>query len=454
MTRPRKTDRDLTELLHRTTLPIAVFDEQRRIVYANSSLGSWIGVDAPSLLGLKCEYHSHAPAANETPPVENQICPPPQAFHGELVEAYVVCRSGKGLRRRLVQFVPLGDSPLDCVGVVAFFASEDESGDAAERLDIDATSDELHLAVSARLTEFREHRAADSLVGQSAAMQHVAQQVRLAQTGTSRTVVVGPAGTGREHIARLIHYGRAADGTPLTPLSCNLLDKELLETTVTTIVRRHAELRSEDNPNLLLLDVDQLPVDAQGDLAGLLSMPELAFSTISTSACSLISLAREGKYHADLAYALSTLVIELPTLASRRGDIPLLAQHFLEAANIGGSKQLGGFSEKAMDLLVEFPWPGHVEQLREMVAAAHRQADGPLIDAESLPNEIHHFLAIDLPASDERIDLDLFLAEIEAEVLRRALKKSRGNKAAAARMLGISRPRLLRRISQLLPSEA
>lgn len=453
MARPKKTDRDLTELLHRSVSPIAVFDEQRRIVYANASLGRWIGIDAALLLGLKCEYHSQTAAAEESPPVVNQICPPPQVFHGESVEAYVVCNRGGQQRRRCVQFVPLGETPLDCVGVVAFFAMEDESNNASEKHSIDAMPGELHLAVSARLAEFRERRSADSLIGQSGAMQHVAQQVRLAQAGTSRTIVVGPEGTGREHIAQRIHYGRATDGTPLTPLSCNLLDKELLETTVTTMVRRCAELQDQDLPTLLLLDVDQLPADAQGDLARLLSMPELAFSTISTSASSLINLAKEGKYPTDLAYAISLLEIELPPLASRREDIPLLAQHFLEVANVNGSKQLGGFSEEAMDMLVEFSWPGHVEQLRETITAAHHQADGPLVDADALPREVQQFLDIDLPINDEPIDLDQFLAQVEGELLQQALQKSRGNKAAAARMLGISRPRLLRRIAQLLPEK-
>ena len=199
--------------------------------------------------------------------------------------------------------------------------------------------------------------------------------------------------------------------------------------------------------------------DAQQELSGFLHLPKVELHTLATSRTSLQRLAAKGRFRADLAHELSTLTISLPSLAKRREDIPLLAQHFLEQANSAEGRQLSGFQPSAMELLAQLPWNGNLDELAEAIRAACQRATGTRVMLADLPDWVH--LAIDASARQPRdeppIQLDEFLANIEKELLSRALARTRGNKSKAAELLGLTRQRLLRRLAQLgllKPSEA
>jgi DNA-binding NtrC family response regulator len=225
----------------------------------------------------------------------------------------------------------------------------------------------------------------------------------------------------------------------------------LLQATVTAFVNHCAELAAEAPSALLLLDVDLLPADAQGALIGFLDIREFELRTVATARTPPLVLAGRDEFRSDLACALSTLVIEIPALADRTEDIPMLAQLFLEEKNAGGGRQVGGFTSEAMDLLLAYSWPGNVEELKATVDTAHRRTDGPLVTVTDLPERLTLASeAASYPASrDESISMDDFLRDTEVELITRALGRAKGNKAKASRLLGISRARLLRRLSQL-----
>lgn len=172
---------------------------------------------------------------------------------------------------------------------------------------------------------------------------------------------------------------------------------------------------------------------------------------MGTAASPVIELARRGNFREDLASLLSTVVIELPSLAERREDLPLLAQLFLEEHNMAGQRQVGGFSAAALDRLDAYPWPGNLDELAEVVAEAYQRCAGVEIAEADLPDKLR--LAAQAAAVprrvDERIVLDEYLERVERELIRRALVRAKGNKARAARLLGITRPRLYRRMVQL-----
>jgi DNA-binding NtrC family response regulator len=159
----------------------------------------------------------------------------------------------------------------------------------------------------------------------------------------------------------------------------------------------------------------------------------------------------KGKFRRDLAYALGTLTIVLPPLAKRREDIPLLAQHFLEESNTTREHQLSGFAPAAMELLAGLLWPGNIDELAKAVREACQGAAGPQVTLADLPRWVHLAKGAsgNAPRRHEPIQIDTFLAEIEKELMVRALGVARGNKSKAAQLLGISRPRLLRRLAQL-----
>jgi DNA-binding NtrC family response regulator len=172
---------------------------------------------------------------------------------------------------------------------------------------------------------------------------------------------------------------------------------------------------------------------------------------IATSDTALVDIAAQGQFRADLAARLSTIEIHLPPLAERREDVPLLAQMFLEELNAEGERQLQGFTPETLDRLAAYSWPGNIDELAAMVREAHGTAEGRLITPRDLPQRIYLTVAADSRPrrKEESINLDTFLAEIELELIQRALRRAKGNKTRAAKLLGLTRPRLYRRMVQL-----
>jgi DNA-binding NtrC family response regulator len=149
--------------------------------------------------------------------------------------------------------------------------------------------------------------------------------------------------------------------------------------------------------------------------------------------------------------AISTITIHLPRLCERLEDLPVLAQFFLEGANRDRGKQVGTLRADVLDLLALHTWPGELDELREVIADAHRAANTHEITPADLPPVVHHAAksAAHMRREPERIVLDELLANIEKEAIVRALAQTDGNKTEAAELLGMTRPRLYRRLVQL-----
>ncbi len=449
MARKRSNINALAQLLGNASTPIYVLDRHRRIIYCNAALTAWLGVEPRDLMGATCDYHSQLPpgAADFSP---HLLCPPPEAFQGAACAAELsFSQPGGGAPRRRVRFLPLGGN--DDPSPAAVLAVVDERPSVAPReqsLPSRQPSD-WHAQLREVLRGLTQADHIGPLVGSHPAIARVRELIRLAAARDVRTLVVGPPGSGREQVARALHgRGPREGGAPLAPLACNLLDAELLEQTVNSFIASCAELQWEQPPALLLLEIDQLASDAQRALAGLLSIRELQLRTVATARHRLIDLAAAGDFRQDLAFALSTVEISLPALADRREDIGLLAQYFLEQQNAAGGKQLSGFSPEAFERLLAYPWPGNLDELAEVIASSCSRAAGPQLQVEDLPPQLDWAArAAARPAPPPPLELDQLLGQVEREALRRALRQARGKKARAARLLGITPARLLRRLN-------
>lgn len=451
MARVRTRDAALGRLLAAAPGAIYALDDQRRIVYCNPACGDLLGVDPDTLIGQRCEYRTSGQGSGP-PDMAASLSPPPDVFAGRRVTAEMELLHAQGhLIAREVTFEPLGTDALNCVGVLGIV------GDLAVADRSQAEAAELHRRLWKLRRSLAHNCEVDELIGVSPVIQRVRSQIDLAAHGRLRVVVFGPNGSGREHVARLLHRRAMPERfVSMVPLCCPLQDAELLQTTITSLVRQVSEANADANeeqlaagaPTLLLLEVDQLSDEAQAELAGFLALPDFELYAIATSGLSLIELARQGRFRTDLAYALSTLTIELPPLAQRREDIPLLAQYFLEKFNAAGDRQLSGFAPEAVDELVGYHWPENVEELAELVESACKAAEGPVVERRDLPRPIQWARTADAHPKrpDEPIELDAFLAEIERELILRALRRCRGNKTKAAQLLGINRARFHRRL--------
>ncbi|MBN1912557.1 MAG: sigma 54-interacting transcriptional regulator [Pirellulales bacterium] len=456
MPQPRIRATQLAHLFQEVTQPVYVLDEQGTIVFCNEACVSWLGGAAEGLVGRRCAYHS-SEQPKEADTAAARLCPPPEAMAGRPCIGTVGYEDTDGtLRRRRVRFCPIVGPTGEPVALVAVVEREDvEETDVVQTtvtvLDDDADANRLH----EQIMQFRQEAAGryrmDRLVGRSPVSRLARAQVELAVASRVHVQIVGPPGSGREHTARAIHYASDPDRQgSLIPLACATLTDELIRSTIGALTPSSLG-KMAARSTLLLNDADQLSPAVHAELIAWLKTPGLSLRVIATTRTPLSSLAEEGTYARELALLLSPIIIVLPALAERREDLPVLAQWFLEELNAGGGKQVGGFSSEALELLDGYAWPGNVDELAEIVAHAHRQAERPQVLPTDLPERIHWAAdaAAHPPPSTEPIHLDDFLGRIELELITRALAESRGNKARAARLLGLTRPRLYRRLEQL-----
>ena len=449
----RASANELARLLEAVAQPVYFVSDERRIIFCNQACRDWTGLAGEELLGRECRYHS-SPELEGAAAIAAALCPPPEAFHGRRMRGNIILPASSSgdsgsQGRRAVEFVPLGEG-LASSAVLAMVAAADSPIEPEPVGLAPEGSAELHsrLQLHRRRLALRYH--VDRLWGDSPAMRQVRAQVRMATGAMGNVVIFGPAGSGRDHVARAIHYAAGPDkaGT-LVPLACPLLDAELLQAALRGLAKSGSKPPAQ-TAALLLDDVDQLPVQAQVELAEALraASPPRIFSTASEP---LAEVAARGAFPHDLACLLSTLSIRLPPLAERIEDVPLVAQWFVEQANSRGGKQVSGFSAESLDRLAGYHWLGDVAELEAMVAEVHANCEGDEITPRDLPPRVAW--AAEATARPRKIEetivLEEFLARIERELIERALAQARGNKTKAARWLGMTRPRFYRRLVQL-----
>jgi len=447
----RSVARELFNLLSASPRPIYALDDRRRIVFCNPACCTWLGIDAEQLLGRSCDYH----AASSDPAAS--LCPTPQGDSQSSWEAVIVHRrKGGTVTSRRVHFLALDDAASESSGWLAVVG--DEQGEPTLEKPREATdAAELHRRLQVHFQSLRARYRLTSLVGESAAIRRVREQARLAIDGRTHVSIVGVKGSGREFLARTMHAAATKSAAtplaaPLLPLTCELLDTDMLQSTVLAFVERCRDLAAPSDGTILLLGVDQLSLENQLELWAFLQLPTFRLRMIATSRRGLNELAQSGDFHRDLALTLTALEISLPPLSTRRRDVPFLAQQFVEEFNAERGRQLAGFTVDALDRLCALPWTGDVAELAEIARAACERAEGPQIRISDLPRRVDLLVSAaehPRPDEDERIQLDDFLAKIERELIERALRRAKGNKAHAARLLGVKRARLLRRLAQL-----
>jgi DNA-binding NtrC family response regulator len=446
MSRIHTTATDLARLLDDGAAPLYVLDEDRRIIYCNAACAEWVGVAPDDLIGHQCNYH--APGAQGGPAaVAVGLCPPPQVFSGHAQAAVVNCARPDGrLVDRRGYFLPLAEGQDESAPVIAILETRDCSPDAAQ----DDQNADAHLHEQVR--RFRHQTAGrfapESLIGNNPLVVRARLQIELAARTGAGAMIVGPSGSGKDHAARAIHYCQAAPGL-LVPLDCGVLETNVLRSTLRTLVARGAV--RPPGGTVVLEDVNCMPVEAQQEMFEILCSGTLNMRLIATSEVPLAELVAQGRFSHALACALSTLLIELPPLAERLDDLPLLAQAILEDVNSTSYRQLSGFTPEALDQLAAYSWPGNIDELAAVVRGTHEKAESSEVAPHDLPKWIHWAAdAASQPArADESIVLVDFLNRVEKELIARAMRRARGNKSKAAKLLGLTRPRLYRRLVQL-----
>jgi len=440
MARSRVSNAALARIFHDADQPLFVLDGERRIVFCNQRCETFAGVEASQLLGQRCDYTSD-PSLDAAARAAALLCPPPQAFQGGCISGQVSAICQGAVVTRSATFQALLDDESELTGMLVVLGDQPPRGPADPLLP--ETNEQLHRAILQWNATAGAQPAV--LLGNSPWACRLRAQSRLASQSTASVVISGNPASGRRQLAKHIYASRGNSESGLLPVDCPVTDPEMLQAMLTSVL---AGRRNDTAVTLLLLDVDQLPAATQHELSGFLQLPTLDICTICTSVRPIQDV---EEFDPTLAVRLTPLEMIVPPLAQRADDIPLLVQPLLEELNVGSDHQLAGFSSSALDQLTAYHWPGEFAELRQVVQQAANVAEGAQVEMSDLPGVIRHAkLARQYaPPEDESVQLDEFLATIERELITRALESEDGNKSAAAKKLGVSRARLLRRISQL-----
>jgi transcriptional regulator with PAS, ATPase and Fis domain len=447
MAKSRKINNALTRVFDQSSSIVYLISDDCILTYANEACASLVGIELESLVGTQLVF--------STDPLEE---PSENAAKGLAISPSLFTAPQQSVDIRI--FSDSGGNPathratanaiFDHRGVLSGYLVVGEADISSTEPNVRASLNEPTMLHEA-LAMVRQRNAArfspSRLVGTSAASDRVRRQVQSAAESESDVLIVGPVGSGREHIARTV-FARTApvetedvSDSRLIPLHCSITDPAQIQSTMKEL------LREESRSTLMLIDVDQMGAGSQQEILGYLQLPGTCVRMIATSSRKLVG--SDFGFDQNLASRLSTLTIELPGLAERREDLPLLAQAILEAKNDQSARQFSGFTRQALEMICEFDWPGNFGQLAAAIDEAAVNADGPIIKAADFAEDFQHSIKAQRFAAKQEttIQLDQYLHDIEEQLVFRAISEAKGNKTKAAELLGISRAKLLRRLA-------
>ena len=300
-------------------------------------------------------------------------------------------------------------------------------------------------------TQVERRFSFDSILGRSPAMQAAFEQIRAVAASDASILLLGESGTGKELVAQAIHHHSARREGPFVAVNCAAIPETLLESELfghekgafTGADRKRRGLFVEASGGTLFLDeVGDIPLALQVKLLRVLQdrtvrpvggsqeVP-LDLRVISATHRDLAALVGEDKFREDLYYRLAVIPIRLPGLRERPEDVMLLAHHFLRRTAEAAGKRLDGFDDEATAWLLRHRWPGNVRELENVVERAATLARGDRVVLADLGIE---FAA----ESGAGAGLRPTLVELQDQYIRRILAEAKGDKVAAARILGIS----------------
>lgn len=446
---------NLVRVFEEARQPFYVLDAQRKVIFCNQAMADWLDCSIEEITGWQCQYSSGDQI------LANRICPPPEAFSGRssrfLISLPVQTRSGEFWEADCWMLAQT-DQP-SCVAVmVAEQTLELPLNSTAGRDQVDSQNS---LGDLLKLVRHSLGSAAglDPLLGQSDSVVLARRQIELAAAANADLLMVGPLGAGRRKLIEYVHYSQN-EAAPLIPIEASFCDPEIIQQTIRELFVEPGKdptaepVGDQSQPTagrILLLNAENLSKPTQVELRGFFQLSNFQFSLSATAGQSLIELADEGEFDRELAFQLSTFVVNLKPLSERAVDIPLLVQSRLEEFNARGGRQLNDANKAAMRLLTEYHWPGEYMELCELIGSACEQATGPNLVKADLPKRLLQAEAARQigEAAVQEIDLNQFLSEIETELIRRAVSQCKGNKTQAAKLLNISRASLLRRWDQI-----
>ncbi|HVZ87231.1 MAG TPA: sigma-54 dependent transcriptional regulator [Polyangia bacterium] len=307
-----------------------------------------------------------------------------------------------------------------------------------------------------------------NLIGRSAAMQEIFALIRRLSGSSASVLVTGASGTGKELVAKAIHFNSPRRERPFVALNCAAIPDTLLESELFGYKRgAFTDARADragifveaDGGTIFMDEIAELSTALQAKLLRVLQEGELRplgaprsekidVRVVAATNKDLETRLASGSFREDLYYRLNVIHIHLPALRDRPEDVLELAEHFLARSAAKAGKEVRGFHETARKALLTYGWPGNVRELENVVERAVALAENTLVQPEDLPAVVRERRTAaedDLGAALAR---GLTLEELEREYIKRMLAAEGGNKTRAAQRLGLDRKTLYRKLEE------
>ena len=306
-----------------------------------------------------------------------------------------------------------------------------------------------------------------NIIGTSPKIKEVLELVKKVSNAPYSVLITGKSGSGKELIAKAIHYNSSRSGQAFVVLNCAAIPRDLLESELfgyekgafTGAGETKQGLFEVANKGTIFLDeIGDMHPHTQAKLLRILQEKELQrvggtkvikidVRVLAATNKDLKNAMSSGEFREDLFYRLNVVPVHLPPLCERKEDIPLLITHFLELSCADIGKHVKGFAQEAVTLLLNYSWPGNVRELRNVVERIVTLApEDSMLGVDMLPPEISNKSAVQLQKYKSTGTLYEAQKQLEIEMIMDALKSAEGNKSRAAELLGISRKVLYEKI--------
>ena len=313
----------------------------------------------------------------------------------------------------------------------------------------------------------------DNIIGTSQAMQQVFSRMGKVTATDSTILILGASGTGKELVAKAIHFNSPRKNKPFVAINCGAIPAELLESELFGHVKGAFTSAFSDKPGkfevanggtIFLDEIGNMPQQLQVKLLRVLQEHEfepvgstrkthLNIRLISATNIDLEKQVKAGQFREDLYYRLNVIPIHLPPLKQRRGDIPQLARFFADKICKEMNRPSVSIGNDVIQAMDAYDWPGNVREMENIIERAIALTDSLVLSCEDLPSDICRSLpnsSLTAPQiTSSGIDINRVIADIETEMIKQAMVLGKGVKARAANLLKINRTTLVEKIKRL-----
>ncbi len=340
------------------------------------------------------------------------------------------------------------------------------------RLLLDRVANHLKLKTENRILreKIKSKQGFGSIVGRAPEMERLYRIIAKAAHSSHPVLVLGESGTGKEMVARSIHFSGPFRDKPFIPVDCGSLVPTLIESELFGYVKgaftgamqsKDGLLAIAEGGTVFLDEIGEMPVDLQAKLLRAIQEKEIRpvgstkripinVRILAATNRDLEQAVAQGTFRRDLYFRLNVLTLRIPQLRERRQDIPLLAAYFLERMG-RNSNQERELSDEALKIMLAYDWPGNVRELENCLERACALSTGPVIQIADLPSSIHGVGPA--PSNGESSSKIVPMAELEKQTILSTITQLNGDKLLAARLLGIGKTTLYRKLKEYASQE-